>query len=36
MAAFWAEMGVAYSEINKLPCLLILKRINYAVPLHIG
>jgi hypothetical protein len=21
MAAFWAEMGVAYLEINKLPCL---------------
>jgi hypothetical protein len=21
MAAFWAEMGVAYIEINKLPCL---------------
>jgi len=21
MAAFWAEMGVAYSEINKFPCL---------------
>jgi hypothetical protein len=20
MAAFWAEMGVAYLEINKLPC----------------
>jgi hypothetical protein len=21
MAAFWVEMGVAYLEINKLPCL---------------
>jgi hypothetical protein len=21
MAAFWAEMGVTYLEINKLPCL---------------
>jgi hypothetical protein len=21
MAAFWAEVGVAYLEINKLPCL---------------
>ena len=21
MVAFWAEMGVAYLEINKLPCL---------------
>jgi hypothetical protein len=21
MTAFWAEMGVAYLEINKLPCL---------------
>jgi hypothetical protein len=21
MAVFWAEMGVAYLEINKLPCL---------------
>jgi hypothetical protein len=21
MAAFWAEMGVAYLEINKRPCL---------------
>jgi len=21
MATFWAEMGVAYLEINKLPCL---------------
>ena len=31
MAAFWAEMGVAYLEINKLPCLHeidILKCIN--------
>jgi hypothetical protein len=31
MAAFWAEMEVAYLEINKLPCLNeidILKCIN--------
>jgi hypothetical protein len=28
MVAFWAEMGVTYLEINKLPCLQVLTAHN--------